>query len=438
MRLSRSICIYGLSAAFAVLTASSASAEDQNQSRSPGRSRPVSGRPQSGGENSFRRGTAVGQKHEREMQLRAARRNPESMPPIESLTSKQRQAIETRDFLMLSRHLYQPSTEEVQVLHKIITNAQEESHSLWEKFGPVVDARAAIYAKLTQDTPASEFPEEARKALLADSEFAKLDEQVRELEKLNHQRYIERFKEFEQNLSGEAIESSRQHWDERIRTLPSYIQTAGLLEAFAEIAGTKVPEDLSLLHQSPLRSATPERPSPEARRARELNARTRAAAAKERKKPVEQRPAAAQAAPRPQPAPPRPEAAPAEIKKTSKPEPAKTTPPAPVPPGRPLSEWEKYVYDFIETHELNDSQRNSALSILKDLTARGQQVERSNVQRVAAAQALKDEREKKAKLAELNAPIDRLFHELRQRLEALLTSSQKARAKAAEPAKSKR
>ena len=93
--------------------------------------------------------------------------------------------------------------------------------------------------------------------------------------------------------------------------------------------------------------------------------------------------------------------------------------------ARPLNEWEKYVLDFIDKYDLTTTQRNSAMSILRDLTSRADQIEKANRPRIAAAEKIRDPKVRKKRLEELNKTVDSLFHALRQRLDRLLTASQR-------------
>lgn len=411
-----------------------ASADDKSRS-DPSRfvrARPATGRGQPGSIGGTSRArSAVNDKHDRVRGMAAARARGRNVP-LEAMGSQQRQALETRDLLTLANHLYQASGEDAQVISKIIMGNAPEDDPYWQKFGPVVDERAALYQKLTSGAPAAEFPEETRKALLGDAEYARLDLQVREFEATNQQRFVERIKQIEENLPQETVEMARRHWDERVRSIPGQVQTFGLLHAFAEVAEAKIPDDI-VMGRDPVVAGddqSAERARAAAQRAAAARPRpVTATAAKPVERPVVARPATPATAARPQAVkaePPKPVARP-EAKPPAQPAPA-------LPAARPLSEWEKYVLEFIEKNELSESQRNSAMSILKDLTVRAQQVEQANKDRVAAAQGIADARARKQKLDELNAPIDRLFHELKKRLDSLLTAAQRAKAKAAEPA----
>jgi len=94
-------------------------------------------------------------------------------------------------------------------------------------------------------------------------------------------------------------------------------------------------------------------------------------------------------------------------------------------PARPLSDWEKYVRDFIKRYDLTPSQTNAALSILKELTSRAVQIEKANRDQQAAAERITDAKERRRRLLELSKPVEGLFGELNRRLDGLLTAAQR-------------
>jgi hypothetical protein len=97
---------------------------------------------------------------------------------------------------------------------------------------------------------------------------------------------------------------------------------------------------------------------------------------------------------------------------------------------RSLDPWEKHVEGFIQSHELTAAQQTAAMAILKDVQARGTQIERVYGPRIAAAKQLQDPEARKKLLAELNKPTEKLFEELKTRLDRLLTASQRKKVKA--------
>lgn len=99
------------------------------------------------------------------------------------------------------------------------------------------------------------------------------------------------------------------------------------------------------------------------------------------------------------------------------------------PKPRSLGPWEKYVQGFIGNHALTPAQQTAAMAILKDMQARRAQIERVYAPRIAAAEQLKDPKARKQRLAELNKPTEKLFEELKTRLDRLLTASQRKEVK---------
>lgn len=105
----------------------------------------------------------------------------------------------------------------------------------------------------------------------------------------------------------------------------------------------------------------------------------------------------------------------------------------------PESEWEAYTRKFIETHKLDEGQRNAALAILKDCQERGRSYVDSRRERFEQLEKDKaglgklsgEERTKRTTLLDqrerdLRRPIDQIFErQLKPRLEKLLTARQR-------------
>jgi len=110
----------------------------------------------------------------------------------------------------------------------------------------------------------------------------------------------------------------------------------------------------------------------------------------------------------------------------------------PVEKAVPLDEWERYVRDFIKTYDCTPEQTHSALSILGELKDRASRHERAATAQTDRANSIKDRRKRKKRLDEINAPINRLFNQLKRRLDGLLTSHQRAIKRANESKSSRR
>jgi hypothetical protein len=97
-------------------------------------------------------------------------------------------------------------------------------------------------------------------------------------------------------------------------------------------------------------------------------------------------------------------------------------PPAEVIPPHP---WDVYTDKFIALYKLSDSQTTAARAIVKGLKEREAGVRKTQISARAGADRLLDSKARTAKIAELDAPIDAMFKELKTRLDALLTAEQR-------------
>ncbi|MEK6799735.1 MAG: hypothetical protein AABZ12_12280 [Planctomycetota bacterium] len=101
-----------------------------------------------------------------------------------------------------------------------------------------------------------------------------------------------------------------------------------------------------------------------------------------------------------------------------------------------LSAWEKYVADFIRAYDLDEGQRTTVLSCLRELSERAaahRTLHRDEIQklenRIAAARGAEGEPgEIQAELVRLYGPIDEMFAELKDRIEKVPTEAQRAKA----------
>jgi len=94
-----------------------------------------------------------------------------------------------------------------------------------------------------------------------------------------------------------------------------------------------------------------------------------------------------------------------------------------------LHPWEEYVNKFVAQYGLSETQKASAKAILKDCLARESKLNEDPAIRRAKADAANatDSAAARAKMAEANGPRDRLFEELKGRLDALLTAEQRGK-----------
>ncbi len=95
------------------------------------------------------------------------------------------------------------------------------------------------------------------------------------------------------------------------------------------------------------------------------------------------------------------------------------------PPATVLHPWEIYVREFITQHQLTAAQQAAAMAVLKDVRSRAAQTELSLREKTAQAEEMSDPAARAARLAELRKPTDQLFIELKNRLDGLLTASQR-------------
>jgi hypothetical protein len=106
--------------------------------------------------------------------------------------------------------------------------------------------------------------------------------------------------------------------------------------------------------------------------------------------------------------------------------PAVESPPSPVAPGESLDKWTQYVRDFIAGYKLDMAQESQAWSILKNLQARAQEYRISHKTDYIAARTSADQVQARKDLAQLEAPIEQMFEDLKRRLALIPTETQRA------------
>ncbi|MDM8006685.1 MAG: hypothetical protein QUV05_11135 [Phycisphaerae bacterium] len=90
----------------------------------------------------------------------------------------------------------------------------------------------------------------------------------------------------------------------------------------------------------------------------------------------------------------------------------------------PLGPWDRYVRDFSRRYRLDDSQRATAQSILREMHERREVYEQAHREDYEAARSLEGQDQQK-RLAQLNQPIEFLFSQLKSRLERIPTTEQR-------------
>jgi hypothetical protein len=91
----------------------------------------------------------------------------------------------------------------------------------------------------------------------------------------------------------------------------------------------------------------------------------------------------------------------------------------------PLGSWERYERDFAQRYRLDTSQRATAESILRDLLTQRKLYEETKRNDIASAQKIEDPQLRQEQLAFLNAPVERMFSELKSKLDRLPTAAQR-------------
>ncbi|GMU22787.1 MAG: hypothetical protein AMXMBFR13_28710 [Phycisphaerae bacterium] len=91
----------------------------------------------------------------------------------------------------------------------------------------------------------------------------------------------------------------------------------------------------------------------------------------------------------------------------------------------PLGSWERYERDFAQRYRLDTSQRATAESILRDLLTQRKLYEETKRNDIASAQKIEDPQLRQEQLAFLNAHVERMFSELKSKLDRLPTAAQR-------------
>ncbi|MBK9127302.1 MAG: hypothetical protein IPM13_05835 [Phycisphaerales bacterium] len=104
-------------------------------------------------------------------------------------------------------------------------------------------------------------------------------------------------------------------------------------------------------------------------------------------------------------------------------------------PSKPKDEWEIYVENFIRRYKLDDAQQNTARRILASVQEQRERYLRRRLaditaleRKLAAAQGEEDKAKIRAELERLQAPLERYFNELKERLDRLPSKKQRAEA----------
>ncbi len=388
---------------------------------------------------------------------------------------------EFQSLVTIASHMYSVTPDELPVVEKI---AMSMLHDRWEnpsvgkRFSTLVEQRAGLYNKMSGSLAPGLTDDEKMRQLCQEPQFADIQRRI-ELMDANLSCDFARFAEhIEQTLPEERVHIARKQWHQNASTLPvSEIPSQRLLsqvvsESYANLQMNRVAAvggmDEARARRAARASGLDERMAQrEAMRVARQNHRAAQGhaktvheseglvsetestgpgimvtatgkpvsveGAKPGDKPAEKPVAVAGGAkapsgqPRSAGAGPQP---PVDPSNASKPAagPAKPVNPPPVrsEPARPLNDWERYVLEFIQRYDLSETQKNSAMAILRDMTSRALQIQKANEDRMKAAEKMTDARAKADRIKELNAPIDGLFDRMKVRLDNLLTAAQRA------------
>lgn len=298
--------------------------------------------------------------------------------------------LETQEIIALAQHLYEPDAQELSAVSAEITRIQNER---WgnkegiEAYQNLLSERSRLHRELMANIDSAATARNKLRQLRKNKEFAKVLSDLRRYERRKPHQFKDFAEKIESVLAPTRVETAKRHWKSRISESRRTIRISGLLRG---LRNRRWPKPDS------------EKPSGGERSQAKSGNRT-----------GPERPRSAPRAPKPSSV---------AKKKSATSGSARTTGPA-----RPLSEWEAYVRDFILKYELTQSQTNASFSILRDIQSRARLIEKSNRDKIAAAQKITDSKRRKQRLDEINKPTDRLFRELQRRLEGLLTASQRSK-----------
>lgn len=338
---------------------------------------------------------------------------------------------ETNDLMTIATNMYRLDHEESRNVEKAIISAMDarwSDASDDSKFGLMLQRRADLFSKIVNGSPEGMNLASLEKLLNDNPDFKSVNDSCTEYEKSRPLNLAEFLPQIETYIPYEKVSAARTNWavnSARLDRLPIQNRTllaqakAGSYEAVLAANEATYPGFIT----------PPEKPdgARSMRYVKKDNIQTQRTAIAHRPEAAPQPKQAQSGAIQPRPIS---ATANAEPKKAPPVASAATAKPAPVPvvpavPPRPLTEWEKFVLDFIEKNQLTETQKNAALAILRDMTSRANQLHKSNEARIKAADAIKDARQRTEKLKEINAPIDALFGRLVARLENLLTAAQR-------------
>lgn len=331
--------------------------------------------------------------------------------------------IESADMVEVARQMYQldaSSTAAVEAVVKEIQDARWRDNEETAVFSKLLTTRADLCRKILKGGDLEEGTAGAYRRLMQDESFAVVQKEIRGFERIHPHRFCDYTEQLEAVLDAGAVQKAHRNWRDRGKLLSRNIQARGLLTGLMAGPGgkqVKKGEPKEQAMRPPDRPAAPPQAKPPAAKTPDREAAKQTAKVRS---PVKTERPAKQESSRKTSA--------EQDKKTSEPKNARRQKPAPQPRARPLNEWERYVRDFIQEHDLTNSQRNAALSILRDLTFRADQTERYVRPRLQEAEGISDRQVRQERIAALRQPLDDLFRQLQRRLDGLLTARQRIKA----------
>lgn len=299
-------------------------------------------------------------------------------------------ALETKEMFTIAKDMYLFDDGRTAAVYNEISRLQAERWDGNTEIQPYVDLlsqRQQAYRKLLDEGRRAGRKGVSAAELRRNREFSKILRNIRLFERRHRHRFVDALERIEPLLDAAQVEEAHRQWRRRASILRSTIKVRGLFEGLsskrfkksaAAAAGPKVSDPRGV-------KARPGPVKPPSGQAGSKQRSARSAASRGAQK--------------------RGQAS-----------------------ARPLSDWERYVRDFIKRYDLTPSQTNAALSILKEMRLRAVQVEKVNRSAKAAAEKIADARGRRQRLSELNKLVDDLFHQLNRRLENLLTAVQRQKA----------
>ena len=307
------------------------------------------------------------------------------------LSPQQFRMLETQEMFTLAQKMYQFDESRKVGVYNEITRIQAERWDGIAEMLPFIDLltrRQQLYMGMLEESRLAGRKDVSAAELRRNREFSKILRDVRLFERRHRHRFSDVTERIEPLLAPATVEKAHRQWRQRASLAQSTIKLRGLLEGLSSKRFKK--------------SATAANPS-------KTSDKTAVGA-----RPGPAKPPSGQAGSHRGPVQAKPN--------------RRAQQPRPAPTAQPLSGWEKHVRDFIRRYELNPSQTNAALSILKEMTSRAVQIEKANESARAAAEKIADASVRRQRLVELDKSADDLFHRMNRRLDNLLTAAQRDKA----------